>query len=317
MQEQLSQYFNLMGMNGASHLYRQANELGVLPALLKEPLTLEELAQQCGLQQEPLALLLYVLHSLRLIEIADERYRSSPIMAMLVGHYRNLSDEYWAAIPGFLRTGEPIKAMDDPAQSEQHYIQQAIGLAVMMQPSAALAAAHLALDGASILDIGAGAGTWSLPLLGAGAANHLSVCDWPGVLELLRQNAQKMQLDSRISWLPGSYHERLPTKTSFDVCLLGNVCHLETQGSLESLFKKVKASLVAGGRCVIFDVFPGQPEGDLQRSLYHLGLALRTRQGQVHAQSTLEELLRSAGFERFEFQPLRVTPHIMGMLSAW
>ena len=67
---------------------------------------------------------------------------------------------------------------------------------------------------------------------------------------------------------------------------------------------------------VIFDVMPGQDEGDLARSLYALGLAMRTENGRVYPREELEDLLIGAGFTAPDFTPLDVPPYTMGMILA-
>ena len=54
----LESYFALMNMNGASRIYRTANELGVFEAVGPGPATPAELAKASGLREGPLRLLL-------------------------------------------------------------------------------------------------------------------------------------------------------------------------------------------------------------------------------------------------------------------
>ena len=63
----------------------------------------------------PTQLLLETLISLGVVFAADtEKFGLSPLGQMLVnGSYRNLGDEYWAHLPQFLATDQPIVKMDD------------------------------------------------------------------------------------------------------------------------------------------------------------------------------------------------------------
>jgi len=61
---------------------------------------------------------------------------------------------------------------------------------------------------------------------------------------------------------------------------------------------------------------PGQPEGDLARALYAMGLAIRTEHGRVHSPADLLRYLALSGFEKGVVTPLRVPPYTMGMIVA-
>jgi hypothetical protein len=63
-------------------------------------------------------------------------------------------------------------------------------------------------------------------------------------------------------------------------------------------------------------VFPGQPQGDLNRTLYALGLALRTKQGRVHSVEDLSSMMCDCGFAAPQLIPLDVPPYVMGVLLA-
>jgi hypothetical protein len=77
-----------------------------------------------------------------------------------------------------------------------------------------------------------------------------------------------------------------------------------------------RRALKPAGRVAIIDVFSGQPQGDLNRTLYTLGLALRTEHGRVYAAEELSALLRECGFADPQLFALAVPPHVMGMLVA-
>jgi hypothetical protein len=87
------------------------------------------------------------------------------------------------------------------------------------------------------------------------------------------------------------------------------------QGNL-ALFRKIRHALRPEGEIVVVDVFAGRQEADLARVLYALGLALRTRRGEVHSVERIEALLASAGFGRAGRIPLNAPPYTLGMLTA-
>lgn len=319
-EELLSAYFQAMNLNGASHVYRQAVRSGVLTALQSGSMTAAEVADTCGSVVWPTQLVLETLVPLKIVEKHDSKYSLAPLAQMLLGGtYKNLGDEYWAHLPAFMETGKPLARMDDVAQSETHYQAQAAILGWMLEPAAECAAKALAGSiprGAAILDIGAGSGVWSLTLARESADATVTAIDWPSVLEVAAETAERLGLAERLKTIAGNYHEVEFPRGEFDVAILGNVTHLETPEGNRALFAKILPALKPDGRVVIFDVFPGQPSGDLNRTLYALGLALRTDHGRVYSVEELAPLLHDAGFDAPRLVPLAVAPFVVGMLTA-
>lgn len=316
----LGDYFQLMNINGASHVYREAVAAGLLDALRQQPHTAASLARACKTAERPTALVLDVLTTLGVVRADGDTYRLTPLAEMLLGSsYRDLSDGYWAHLPRFLRSGEPLMAMDDTAQSETHYQAQAAALAWMLAPAAEAAARALAMDqrqAPRILDLGAGSAIWSLTFARHAPDAHVTAVDWPAVLEVARATAQRMGLADRLTPRPGNYRDVALEEAHYDLAILGNVTHLETRDGNQFLFNKVCRALRPAGQLAILDVFEGSPDGGLNRALYSLGLALRTREGRVHPVGTLTNHLHTAGFGNLELLPLPVPPHALGLLLA-
>lgn len=316
----LRSYFQLMNLNGASHVYREAARCGVFGALRANRQTAAQVAQTCSLAAGPTELLLDALIPLGVVRKDGETYTLSQLAEMLLsGSYKNLGDEYWTHLPAFLQTGHPIAKMDDIAKSEAFYQTQAAVLGWMLGPAAECAAHTLAGNlppKAAILDIGAGSGVWSLTLAQQTADAHVTAVDWPTVLEVAAETAENLGLLNRLTTFAGNYHQVEFPSGKFDLAILANVTHLETPEGNRALLTKVGHALKPGGQVAVIDVFPGQAEGELNLSLYKLGLALRTQHGHVYSAQELGTILRDSGFGPAELIPLEVPPFVVGMLTA-
>lgn len=313
----LADYFRLMNLNGAAHVYREALDTGVLDRLRECPATLDALAASMQLQPRPLALMLDVLVVLGLVAHEGEQFSATPLtQALIGGPYRQLGDVYWSHLPELLRTGEPIVKMDSAVEGEAQYVAQATALAWMLTPAAQSLARMLPMCGdEAVLDLGAGSGIWSLTLAAAQTGVRVTALDRPMVLKIAQVTAQRMGVADRLTLLPGDL-----SSTTFpegqDIALLGNVTHLLSEDENRALFDKTRAALKPGRRLVVLDILPGQAEGDLNRTLYALGLALRTAHGTVHTPKVLSRLLREAGYNEPTLTALDVPPYAMGMLVA-
>jgi ubiquinone/menaquinone biosynthesis C-methylase UbiE len=223
---------------------------------------------------------------------------------------------YWQHLPAFLATGEPIAQMDDASQNVQAYQQQAAALGWMVGPAAQAAAKHLAATGASALDLGAGSAVWGLALAAGDAATTVTAVDRPAVLEVARQAAIRMGLADRLTLVPGDYHQVDLPAAAFDIAILANVTHLETEAGCRDLFARARAALKPRGRAVVIDLISDDPRGAMHRALYKLGLALRTARGRVHGPDRLAAWLIDAGFDRPRAINLDTPPHTLAMLVA-
>ncbi len=316
--EALATYFNLMSLNGGAQVYHTACQLGVLDAMAAGRCTVADIAGTTGLKTEALRLLMECLGSLKVVQHEGDSYKLTPVAKFLSGPYRNLGNEYWVHLPHFLKTGMPLAMMDHVAQSENQYKHQVTALAWMMKAVAETAAAMLgpARKGAHILDVGAGSAVWSLAFAARDPSTRVTAVDWPKVLDIAAQFAAQAGVADRFIRLPGNYREMTMPAAAFDLALVGNVTHIETPEGNESLFRKIHGALKPGGEIAIFDIMPGQTEGDLARTLYAMGLALRTEKGRVHTPDELLQYLARAGFNQGSLTPLRAPPHTMAMIVA-
>lgn len=315
----LAAYFHLMNANGAARVYSVAVKRGVLDALASNAtMTVDDLATATNAAPRPLRLLLDALEALGLANRQDDRWSATMLARALAGGgYRNLGDEYWDHLTKLLDTDKPIVAMDHVADSERLYVKQVSALAWMLRPAAERFAHAVALPpNARILDLGAGSALWSLSLAAANRDSTVTAVDWPAVLEIAKQSAQSIGLGDLLSTIAGDFHKVELPADAFDVAIIANVTHLEPVDGNRDLFRKARAALNANGRIVIIDILGGDAAGDLNRTLYALGLALRTERGTVYSRAELEAMLTAEGFGAFEMKVFDVVPHAVGMLVA-
>ena len=316
----LADYYRLMSCNGADQVYRTAVDSGLLDTLRDATRSTEDVAEAIGAAPRPVGLVCEVLASLGLVQGGDAGWRLTALGDNLVrGPYRNLGDPYWSHLPDFMGSDAPIAQMDDPSESEARYRGQAAALAWMLGPAAAWAGQHVTstLDPSApldILDVGAGSAIWSLSCAARLPEARVTAADWPGVLEVATATAARMGLSDRLTLLPGDLATvELPQGNS-DLTILANVAHLLEPDGLDAMLHRLAATLRLGGRLVVIDIMPGAEEGDLSRTLYALGLALRTRSGCVHDVAYLKTAMIQAGLDVLDAVPIDETPHTLGMM---
>lgn len=314
----LDTYFKLMTMNGSAYVFNIAHKMNFFKVLAEnDKIDASEVATKLSYHKKPTELILETLESLNVIHSENGKYSLSPVARMLTGNYENLSSDYWEHLPTYLMEGVPYKKMDSAEDSEKEYQTQVKSLEWMMKPSAAsLATIIQCPKNINILDVGAGSGVWSFAFLNKDDSSTATLADWPAVLEVAKASAKKQTIDQRVSYIEGNYHETIFPEDHFDLCTLGNVTHLETEDGCQALFSKIAKALKSGGKIIILDTFSEDDRGEVAKSLYKLGLAIRTVSGVVYPKEKLTEWLKTCGFDNFSFHNLDVTPYTVGALVA-
>lgn len=316
--EILDTYFKLMTTNGSAYVFNIAQRMNFFaPFKNQDKLTVDEVASHLGYKVRGVKLVLETLVSLNVLEKNDGVFCLAPVTKLLTGNYENLSSDYWEHLPMFLQTGTPYKKMDKVTDSELEYQTQVKSLEWMMRPCAKLATDLIKIsEDARILDIGAGSGVWSYAFLNKYKNVNATLVDWPAVLKVARQSAQELNIVDRVEFVESNYHEAKLSMNEYDLAILGNVTHIETEQGNKDLFSKISSSLKSGGKLAIFDCYSENKEGEVSRCLYELGLAIRTEQGKVHSVATLTSWLEEFEFSKFDFKSIDVTPYTMGVLVA-
>ncbi|MBI3667645.1 MAG: methyltransferase domain-containing protein [Acidobacteria bacterium] len=155
-----------------------------------------------------------------------------------------------------------------------------------------------------VLDIAAGHGLFGITLAKHNPNAAIVALDWPNVLEVAKENAQKAGLDHRYSTIPGSAFEA-DFGSGYDLALLTNFLHHFDIATCEKLLRKVHAALAPGGRAVTLEFVPNEdrvsPPPAATCSMMMLGT---TAQGDAYTFSEFDRMFRSAGFSRSELHPL-------------
>jgi ubiquinone/menaquinone biosynthesis C-methylase UbiE len=313
----MMELFELGGMAATLVAAYQGN---LLQALLNGYATPSMYAEELGLDPTAIERVLEVLTSLGIADCQQGRYAASVALKGLDALGPGGVDAFgalWSQVPAFLVRGERYAHMDGaPDAREAAYSGVASQLALVFAHGARQLAMKIAGNPAHILDVGAGAGIWSLALAERHPETRVTALDFPTVLQAFRIQAEHMGLADRIGLLPGNFHSVAIPEDRFDRIVLANVLHLEPPEQAAALIGRVATVLIRGGDLVIVDMLgDGTPVGERARALYGLHLALRTREGKVHPLSDLQAWVEQAGLLPEEVIALD-TPQGMGALVA-
>jgi ubiquinone/menaquinone biosynthesis C-methylase UbiE len=156
-----------------------------------------------------------------------------------------------------------------------------------------------------VLDIAAGHGLYGIAFAQNNPNAEVVGLDWPAVLEVAKENAQKAEVADRYSTIEGSAFDAGFGSSNYDVVLLTNFLHHFDIPTCETLLRKVRAVLTEEGRAVILEFVPNEdrisPADAASFSVMMLG---STPKGDAYTFTQLQRMAVNAGFSRSELLPL-------------
>ncbi|HYN24609.1 MAG TPA: class I SAM-dependent methyltransferase [Pyrinomonadaceae bacterium] len=155
-----------------------------------------------------------------------------------------------------------------------------------------------------VLDIAAGHGLYGIAFANKNPQTEVVAVDWPNVLEVARENADKAGFADRYQTIAGSAFD-VDYGTGYDLVLLTNFLHHFDPATCETLLRKVHAALANNGRAVILEFVPNEdrisPPETAAFSMMMLG---STPAGDAYTFPELERMCSAAGFARSEIHQL-------------
>jgi hypothetical protein len=155
-----------------------------------------------------------------------------------------------------------------------------------------------------VLDIASSHGLFGLAFATRNPNADVYAVDWTNVLELGKENANKMGVADRYHTIPGSAFD-VDFGSGYDVVLLTNFVHHFDVPTVESLLKKVHASLADGGVAATLEFVPNpdrvSPPGVAGFSLIMLAT---TPSGDAYTFEEFDRMFKNAGFVKNEIHSM-------------
>src|SRR5436190_7384986 len=159
-----------------------------------------------------------------------------------------------------------------------------------------------------VLDIAAGHGMFGVSIAKHNPKAKIVAVDWASVLQVAKENAQRLAVADRHSLLPGNAFD-VDYGKDYDLVLVTNFLHHFDLPTNEKLLKKIYASLKPGGRVAIVEFVPNEDRVSPPESAgFALIMLAGTPAGDAYTFSEYQGILRSAGFKRHELHALPPTP---------
>ena len=155
-----------------------------------------------------------------------------------------------------------------------------------------------------ILDIAAGHGLYGLAFAERNPRAEIVAVDWPNVLEVAKENAQRAGVSDRYSTIAGSAFD-VDYGIGYDLVLLTNFLHHFDKATCETLLRKVHAALADGGRAITLEFVPNDDRiSPPEAAGFSMVMLASTPGGDAYTFSELEGMCSNAGFASSEIHSL-------------
>ena len=208
-----------------------------------------------------------------------------------------------------VRAGGPVRSNPGVDQELPMWADFARGMAPLMYIVAEQTEKLIHSESpAKVLDLAAGHGLFGIMVAKKSPKAKVVALDWPSVLTVAHENAEKFGVSERHALLAGNALE-VPFGEGYDVALVTNLLHHWDRVTIHFFLRKVHEALAPGGRVVIVEFAPNDDRVTPPSSAsFVLNMFANTPGGDAYTVSEHLEMLRSAGFSAGEVHALPPSP---------
>ena len=219
---------------------------------------------------------------------------------------------YFRDIAAVVRKGGAVvKAEGTTGPNDPIWVEFARAMAPMLAMPAESIADLVGPVSGKVLDIAAGHGLFGIAIARRNPDARIVALDWPAVLEVATENAQKAGVADRHTTIPGSAFD-VDYGSGYGIVLLTNFLHHFDPPTCEKLLRKAHAALKPGGKAVTLEFMPNEdrvsPPAAAAFSLMMLG---STASGDAYTFAELDGMLRNAGFASSQVHALQAPQKVI------
>lgn len=277
--------------------------------------TARDLARATKCSANAIERLLNVLVGLELLNKDNKTYTLTPESDMflvrdkasyvgdMAGHGVEIMDG-WKNLSKSIETGKSSFQFDTQKQGEEFFSSLVKALFPANFAASSGAAAMFKKKKKNIekiLDVAAGSAPWSLGFAKQYPEAKVTALDFPRVLDVTRQYVEQLDAESQYDYLAGDLNTVSFGKNSYDLVILGHICHSEGERRARKLIKKSAQALREGGTLLIAEVLPNEDlSAPLSALLFSLNMLVFTSEGDVFPVSQYQKWAEEAGLKEFE-----------------
>lgn len=304
MKKRINKVRDLMNGYKASYLLITAARLGVFEILSEGTTTSKNIGSRLGIENDKIELILNALVALELIEKEEDVYSLNEYKSVLqsnstdsqVGYFNyafSMTDK-WKNLIYTIKKETVLDEHNDNEEAIKEFLNA-------MNTNAISQAMYLAdkynFASQSIIDVGAGYGTYSMIIADKFSDAKFEVFDLPIVEKILIENITEAKLNKQISVISGDYRKNLPEK-KYDAVFLFAIIHQEDEKEVERLLKNIYDRLNEGGKLYLSSYFLEENKTEPYFAvMFGLEMLVRYGKGKVYTHNEINAKLINIGYK--------------------
>lgn len=152
-------------------------------------------------------------------------------------------------------------------------------------------------DAQTFIDIGGGAGTFSIAFCKRDAHLKGVLFDLPQTLELTQKKINNAGLAGQMSLCPGNFNQdQIPG--NYDAVFLSDILHYQTDAENAALIQKLYQNCKPGGRIIVKDMLLGAEDNQPGwNAVFSIHMMVYSERGRCFKEAAVRSWLEKAGFQ--------------------
>jgi len=297
-----------LGYYWEAKIFLTSVKLDVYTPLADGPKTAKGVATAIQADAEFLERLMDALVSIGVLRKAETGYANIPELAeflvktsrFYMGELMLLQDaewDHWGKLEQIVKTGLPIVSGNIFKSRPEIGAMVLSVLNRMAQRVAPGLAEKIDLSKyQSFLDVGGGAGTFSIAFCKRYPQLKAVLFDLPQTLKVTEGNVKKAGMEGQIR-LSGGDFNRDPLPGPFDVVFLSDILHYQTEEENAALFLKLYQATAPGGRVIVKDMLINDDDGNPGwNAVFSIHMMVYSEKGRCFKEEAVLRWLDKAGF---------------------
>jgi len=297
-----------IGYYWEAKIFLTSVKLDVYTPLATHPLHVEEIAAQIKVDPIYLGRLLDALVTMGLLGREGTRYANTPVVSeflvktspFYMGELMLLQDmewDHWGHLEEVIRSGRP-KVRGNIFMNRPEAGQLVLKVLHRMAQRVAPALAQQ-IDLSSyrtFLDVGGGAGTFSMAFCRKYPALQATLFDLSKTLPFTARSLEEGDMEDRVELVSGNFNQDAFPGT-FDVIFMSDILHYQTHEENAALIQKCREATAPGGMIIVKDMFLGEEASHPGwNAIFSMHLLVYTENGQCFKQDEARSWMMKAGF---------------------
>mgnify|MGYP005783048037 CR=1 FL=1 len=309
IKEEISSFKSMINSYKLTNIIITANNIGIFKCLNENNKSVEQIARELNVLSDRIEPILNGLVFYKIISKNENGYYLDEYKNVLLNSskfnqtgYINFAKtimEKYNNLENAIRNNDLSTSNFKDLTNEQaeSFIQ---GMQANAIPQAEYIASKYDFESHTILDIGAGAGTYLINVSKKYKSVVGTMIDLPQISKIQNRNIKKENLQDRLKSISCDYNNDFPTGAYDDVFLFA-IVHQEPKENLKRLLDNIYSILKPNGRLFLTSFFLNDdkisPEFSVQ---FAIEMLVNSKNGKVYTHNEIKQLLRESKFKKIE-----------------